>query len=109
MDIRTEILLIALGSAVVTLIPRVAPLVWLSRIALPHWARTWLSYVPIAILGSLLSIALLFPGAGVAPFQTILPVAAIIPAIAIAWRYGSIIGAVLAGIAAMALLRASTG
>ena len=106
MDVRAEILLIALGSAAVTLIPRVAPLVLLSRIALPDGLKTWLSYVPFAILGSLLSSELLLSGGRLAPLSGNPALVAIVPAIAIAWRYGSIIGAVLAGIAAMALMRA---
>jgi branched-subunit amino acid transport protein len=109
MDIRAEILLIALGSAAVTLIPRAAPLVLLSRIALPDGLKAWLSYVPIAILGSLLSSELLLSGGRLAPLSGNLALVAIVPAIAIAWRYRSIIGSVLAGIAAMILLRALSG
>ena len=106
MEIRAEVLLIVLGSALVTVLPRVLPLVVLSRLDLPAWARAWLSYVPVSILGSLLASELFLPGGRMAPLAGNLSLIAIVPAIALAWAYRSIIGAVLAGVAAMALLRA---
>ena len=108
MDIRAEVLLIALGSALVTLIPRVVPLVLLSRVALPAWIRSWLTYVPISILASLLASELFLSGGRSFVLQGNLSLIAILPVIAIAWRTRSIIGSVLAGIAAIALLRAIT-
>lgn len=106
MDVRADVLLIALGSALVTLVPRVVPLALLSRIALPAWIRSWLGYVPISILGSLLASELFRSGGRGFVLQGNLSLIAILPVIAIAWRTRSIIGSVLAGIAAMALLRA---
>jgi branched-subunit amino acid transport protein len=104
MEIRADILLIALGAALVTVVPRVVPLVLLARMQLPHWLRVWLGYVPVAVLAALLAGELFLAGGGLAPPGA--PLLAILPAFAVAARSGSIIGAVLAGVAAMALLRA---
>ena len=106
MEIRAEVLLIVLGSAFVTVLPRVLPLVVLSRMELPDWAKAWLSYVPVSILGALLASELFLPDGRLVPLAGNLSLAAIVPAIALAWAYRSIIGSVLAGVAAMALLRA---
>ena len=59
MDVRPEILALILASAAVTALPRVLPLVLLSRIALPQWLVAWLGFVPIAVLAALLAIGLL--------------------------------------------------
>jgi branched-subunit amino acid transport protein len=105
-EIRADIVLIALGAALVTVVPRVAPLVLLSRIALPRWLRVWLGYVPVAVLGALLAGELFLSGGKLVPLSSNAALLAIAPALAVAARYSSIIGAVLAGVAAMALLRA---
>jgi len=48
MDIRPEFLGLVLACALVTAVPRVLPLVVLSRLRLPAWLVDWLGYVPIA-------------------------------------------------------------
>ncbi|MBI2318716.1 MAG: AzlD domain-containing protein [Betaproteobacteria bacterium] len=109
MEIRAEVLLIVLGSALVTLVPRVLPLVLLARLELPETVKVWLSYVPVSILGALLASELFLREGRLAPLAGNLSLLAVVPAIALAWRYRSIIGSVLAGVAAMALLRALAG
>ncbi len=102
MEIRADILLIALGAALVTVLPRAMPLVLLSRTELPRWLKIWLGYVPVSVLAALLAGELLV-SAGRSPFGGLI---AVVPAFVVAARYRSIIGAVLAGVAAMAVLRA---
>lgn len=103
MEIRTGVLLIVLGGALVTVVPRVLPLVVLARFDLPHWARTWLSYVPISVLAALLAAELALDHGDLAfkPRELV----AILPALAVAAYVRSLIGAVIAGVAAVALLR----
>jgi branched-subunit amino acid transport protein len=62
MEIRAEFLALVVACAAVTAIPRVLPLVALSRVQLPAWLLDWLRYVPIAVLSALLSIELLSTG-----------------------------------------------
>ncbi|MEW8957584.1 hypothetical protein MHOCP_12910 [Moorella humiferrea] len=56
-----QILIIILGTAVVTYLPRMLPLVVLSRVRLPEVFLRWLSYVPAAVLAALLAPGLLLP------------------------------------------------
>lgn len=53
-----RLVFIFLGMWAVTYLPRLLPLLALSRIKLPKPLMTWLSYLPAAILS-----ALIFPGA----------------------------------------------
>jgi len=106
MDLRADVVLIVLGSALVTVVPRVVPLALLSQLELPRWLKVWLGYVPVAVLGALLAGELFLSGGKPIPLASNAALLAIVPAIAVALRYASIIGAVLAGVAAMALLRA---
>ena len=96
MEIRPEFLGLVLACALVTAVPRVLPLLVLSRLQLPQWLLDWLRYVPVSVLASLLSLELLGAGpAGIAG-------AAIALAVAAATR--SLLGTVLAGVAVYWLL-----
>jgi branched-subunit amino acid transport protein len=106
MEIRHYVLLIVLGGAAVTALPRVLPLLLLSRITLPRWLRIWLSQVPVAILAALLAQELAFEGGALVPMSRNLPVLAILPVMLVAALTRSLIGAVAAGVATMVLLRA---
>lgn len=55
MEVRYEILLIIVGCGVVTLIPRVLPLVLLSKFRLPKWYMDWLSFIPVTIMAALVA------------------------------------------------------
>lgn len=105
MTIRPEILYLILGSAVVTVIPRVLPLALLSRFNLPQWFVRWLSYVPIAVLAALLAQSVLFTGGALNISSRNHALLAIIPTLLVAVRTRSLIGTVVTGVAAMALLR----
>ena len=96
MEVRPEILALVLGCALVTAVPRVVPLVALSRLELPPWLADWLRYVPIAVLAALLTIELLSAGAAGLP--------AIMAAFAVAASTRSLLGAVIAGVALYWLL-----
>jgi branched-subunit amino acid transport protein len=52
-----KVLLVILGMALVTYIPRLLPALVLDRIEFPGWFRKWLKSIPYAALG-----ALIFPG-----------------------------------------------
>lgn len=96
MEIRSEFLALVLACAAVTAIPRVLPLVALSRVQLPGWLLDWLRYVPIAVLSALLSIELLSAGAAGLP--------AIAAALAVSVLTRSLLGTAVAGVAVYWLL-----
>jgi branched-subunit amino acid transport protein len=91
MQIRAEFLALVLACALVTAIPRVLPLVALSRVQLPGWALDWLRYVPVAVLSALLAIELLSAGRAGVP--------AIGAAFAVAFLTRSLFGTACAGVA----------
>lgn len=103
MEIRPDVLAVILGGALVTVLPRVLPLVVLARLELPTWLRQWLGYVPIAIMAALLASELaLDAGALAFKWRELLAIA---PVFAIIAATRSIIGAVVAGVATIAALR----
>jgi len=56
-----QILIIILGTALVTYLPRMLPLVVLSRVQLRGAFLRWLQFVPAAVLAALLAPGLLLP------------------------------------------------
>lgn len=105
MEIRWTILLIIIGSAVVTFLPRVLPLMILSRLQLPNWLIRWLKHVPISVMAALLAQELLLSQGAFSPDENILKIGAALPAFAVAIWTKSLLGTVLVGIASMFVLR----
>jgi branched-subunit amino acid transport protein len=97
--------LIIIGAGIVTIIPRVVPLVLLSRVTLPEGVVRWLGYVPIAVLAALLAQAVVLSDGQIALPPRNLAMLAIVPVLLVAVRTRSLIGTVVSGVAAMALLR----
>lgn len=105
MTIRPGIAALFVGMALVTYLPRMLPLVILSRFQLPPWLLRWLGFVPVSVLAALLAKELV-----VADGHFALPpghphLLAAIPAFLVAAYTRSLMGTVLTGIVAMALLR----
>ena len=50
---------VIIGTAIVTFIPRVLPLVVLSKLEIPEWGINWLKHVPVAVMAALLASELL--------------------------------------------------
>lgn len=96
MEIRSEFLALVLACALVTAVPRVLPLVALSRVELPGWLAAWLRYVPIAVLAALLATELASSGRAGLP--------AIAAALLAAALTRSLLGTVAAGVAVYWLL-----
>lgn len=105
MTIRPAILLLILGMALVTYLPRMLPLVALSHVKLPTLVLKWLGYVPVSVLAALLAKELLISDAGLALPPEHPQLLAAVPAFLVAATTRSLMGTVVAGIAAMALLR----
>lgn len=98
MDVRPEILALILACAAVTAVPRVLPLLLLSRIKLPVWLLDWLSYVPVAVLAALLAIEVVVIEGKPNLSPTNPALLAIVPALAVAGFTRSLIGTVVAGV-----------
>ena len=113
------VLLTILGMGVVTYLPRLLPLLILTRRkrargsdssdVMPPWVEAWLRHVPAAVLA-----AMLFPSLVIAEGQVNLAwdnlfLWAALPTLWIAWKTRSLFGAVLAGMAVVALGRLLVG
>ncbi|WP_150275929.1 AzlD domain-containing protein [Paenibacillus tepidiphilus] len=105
MEVRPDIFFIILGAALVTFIPRVLPLMLLSRISIPEWGMRWLSHVPIAVMAALVAQELLLEDGRFARLTTNVELIAALPAFWVAVKTRSLLGTVLAGMAALLLLR----
>jgi branched-subunit amino acid transport protein len=109
MTIRPFVLVVILGAALVTMVPRILPVVVLSRISLPERAIRWLGYVPVAVLAALLAQGVLLSNGRLDVSLGNLSLLATIPTLLVALRTRSLVGTVLTGIVAMALLRLALG
>lgn len=99
------IFLTILGMALVTFLPRLLPVWLLSTRSLPPVVTTWLRYVPAAVLA-----AMLFPSILVSNNQlnfsfNNLYLLAFVPTLLVGWKTRSLFGAVVVGMALVALGR----
>lgn len=102
---QTAIFLTILGMGLVTYLPRLLPVWFLSSRSLPPLVIAWLRFVPVAVLA-----ALLLPGLLIREGQTDLGfdnlfLWAAIPAMLVAWKTKNFFGTVLTGMGLVALLR----
>ena len=114
---QDRVLWTIVGMGLVTYLPRLIPLLVLSRTAhsergdgsaektLPTWLTRWLGYVPVAVLAAMLLPSLLVVEGRAHLAWDNLYLWAALPTAWIAWKTRSLIGAVLAGIATIALGR----
>ncbi len=102
---NTELLITIAGCALVTAIPRVFPLMYLSVESLPKTSLKWLSFVPVAVMA-----ALLFPDVLVSQDKLYISIdntylLAAIPSLLLAWYSKSFFGTIACAMLAVALLR----
>lgn len=93
----TGYLLLIVGMGLVTYLPRLLPLAFLSRRSLPQWLSEWLELIPPAILSALLAPSLL---ADAAPRQLHVgkpELLAAVPTLLFALKTRSLAGSVLVG------------
>lgn len=94
--------------AIVTYLPRMLPLVVLSRLNMPAWFIRWLSFVPVAVLSALLAPALLIQtgdgGRALWLAWDNRPLLASLPTFAVAMRTRNLFAAVLTGLGSIFVL-----
>jgi branched-subunit amino acid transport protein len=101
-DVST--LLLILGCALVTLIPRIAPFAIVRNLKLPPAFLKWLSYIPVCLLTALIVQSVIRPADAV-PSINWLNLAILVPTLVTALKTRSLLITVLAGILSAALLR----
>jgi len=105
MEVRWDILLIILGAALVTFVPRVLPLMLLSRIALPEWGVRWLNHVPIAVMAALVGQEIFLQDGKWSPLTSNIELLAALPTFLVAIKTRSLLGTVIVGIVTVMALR----
>ena len=105
MEVRWDVFLIILGAALVTFIPRVVPLMILSRFELPEWGMRWLNYVPISVMAALIGQEILLNDGKFPPIANNVELFAAIPTFWIAIKTRSLLGTVLTGVISLMILR----
>jgi len=105
MEINLSILIIIVGSTLVTFLPRVLPLMILSKMQLPEWGIRWLKHVPVAVMAALLAQSLLLSDGHFSITANAFNLLAAIPAFVVAILTKSLMGTVVAGLVTMMLLR----
>jgi branched-subunit amino acid transport protein len=105
MEIRLEIFLIIAGAALVTFIPRVLPLMLLSRIQIPEWGMRWLNYVPIAVMAALVAQELLISDGSLSLSSNRAELLAALPTFLVAVKTRSLLGTVITGILSLMVMR----
>ncbi|WHY87199.1 AzlD domain-containing protein [Neobacillus novalis] len=105
MEVRGAILLIILGTALVTFIPRVLPLMVLSRFELPEWATRWLSFIPISVMAALVGQEIFMADGKLALSTGNVEILAAIPTFLVAIKTRSLLATVLSGIISLMVLR----
>ncbi|WP_152392821.1 AzlD domain-containing protein [Paenibacillus guangzhouensis] len=104
MEVRWDVFLIIIGSALVTFLPRVLPLMVLSRMELPEWGIRWLNYVPISVMAALVGQELFVQDGHFSLLDNVELLAAI-PTILVAMKTKSLLGTVVAGMVSIMALR----
>jgi branched-subunit amino acid transport protein len=110
---QERVLFTIVGMGLVTYLPRLIPLLVLARRSgdgvagnpLPAWLTHWLSYVPAAVLAAMLLPSLLLVEGRANLAWDNLYLWAALPTAWIAWKTRSLVGAVLAGMAVVAVGR----
>ena len=101
--------MIILGMALVTVTPRMLPVVALASRSLPPALARWLSYVPVAVLAAMLFPALLVQDGRINVGAGNLFLLASIPTFFVAWKTRSLFGSVMVGMILVAAGRALLG
>ena len=95
---RLEMLLLFAGMAAVTFLPRFLPMALVSRIIIPDRAKTFLEYVPAAVLSALIFPAIFAVDGGGVGLDSRLLVSAVIVFV-FAWKMKNLFGSVILGMA----------
>lgn len=104
MTITTEMLLLILGCAIVTWIPRILPFIFVRSLTLPNVVLRWLGYIPVCILSALVFESLLDTSGAIVSVDWH-KLITFVPTLAIALLTKSLSLTVIGGVIIMALVR----
>ncbi len=105
MPFQTKIYLIILGMWVANYLPRMLPMVILSRLKIPGPVAQWLGFVPAAVLAAIIAPSLLMPDRYLYLSLHNTYLLSAVPAALVAVKTRSLVWTLLAGMLAMSLLQ----
>ena len=104
MSVNVTILIIILGCAVVTIIPRITPFILVRNMKLPATFIKWLSFIPVCIFTALIVDSFIIQEAGMIAIDWLV-LLAILPTLAVAIWTKSLALTVIVGVITMAVVR----
>ncbi|HEX3032457.1 MAG TPA: AzlD domain-containing protein [Bacillota bacterium] len=102
---ETKIYLVILALGLVNYLPRVVPMVLLSRLTIPEVVREWLGLVPAAVLAAIILPSLLMPEGKLDLTFNNKYLLAAVPTFLVAKKTQSLVWTLLAGMLSMAALQ----
>lgn len=105
MQIQTKIYLIILGLWIVNYVPRMLPMIVLSKLNIPEPIIKWLGFIPAAVLSAITFQSILMPDQKLAIDLQNPYLLSAIPTFAIAIKTRSMVSTLIAGMLSMALLQ----
>ena len=102
---HAELLFCLVGCMLVTVIPRVGPVMYLHAESLPDLLRHWLSFVPVAVMAALLGPDVFIQQGEFMPTHHNLFLMTAIPALLVAWWSKSFFGTIAFSMGFVALMR----
>jgi branched-subunit amino acid transport protein len=103
---QDAIFLTILGMTAVTYLPRLLPVVFLSSRSLPPILASWLRYIPVSVLAAMVMPTLILQDHRIVLDLGNIFLWSAIPTLLVAWKTRSLFGAVIVGMAVVALARA---
>lgn len=100
------VLVVIIGAALINYLPRMLPLVFLSKINMPGVVSDWLGFIPAAVLAALVAPEIFLQGGSPVVGLENKNLLAAIPCFAVAIKTKSLALTLLAGMGTMALLNA---
>lgn len=105
MKVELSTLLIILGCALVTFLPRILPFVVVRNLDLPKPLLKWLSYIPVCLLTALVVQGVMDPNTKTTPALDWISLAAIVPTLLVAIRTKSLLATVITGVSSVAFIQ----
>jgi len=105
MSLQTKIYLVIFGLWIINYLPRMLPMVVLSKLRIPETVIRWLSFVPAAVLAAIIAPSVLMPDNRLFLSPQNAYLLAAVPAFAAAFKTKSLVWTLITGMLAMALLQ----
>lgn len=102
---NAQLLVMIVGASLVTCLPRVLPMMYLSTEALPPMVQRWLGFVPVAVLAALIGPDVLIRDGALDISVHNLFLLVAIPALGVAWWTKSFFGTIIFSMGAVAAAR----